>query len=257
MKVLVADDEPLARERLIALLAELDPAHAVFEASSGTESLRLAERERPDIVLLDIRMPDMDGLEAAGHFAKQERSPAVIFTTAYDEHALAAFAANAADYLLKPIRLSRLREAIARAQRLTQAQLSRLSAAEEDRPARRHLSATLNGNLQLVPVSQVRVFKAEQKYVIACFPDGQLLLDEPLVALEQEFRADFLRVHRGALVATRHLRGLERDSSGALYVRVEGYDEPVEVSRRLAPGVRRRLRTGRASAAVKAETGAE
>ena len=256
MKVLVADDEPLARQRLIALLAELDPACTVFEASSGTESLQLAERESPDIVLLDIRMPDMDGLEAAGHLAKQERSPAVIFTTAYDEHALAAFAAHATDYLLKPIRLNRLREAIARAQRLTQAQLSRITAAEKDKRARRHLSATLNGNLQLVPVSQVRVFKAEQKYVVACFPDGELLLDESLVALEQEFRADFLRVHRAALVAMRHVRSLERGASGALYLCVAGYNEPVEVSRRLAPGVRRLLRTGQGNRAAVAGTGA-
>lgn len=243
MKVLVADDEPLARQRLIGLLAELEPSCTVFEASSGTESLQLAGCELPEIVLLDIRMPDMDGLEAAGHLAKQERAPAIIFTTAYDEHALAAFAAHATDYLLKPIRLNRLRDAIARAQRLTQAQLSRLTATEKGQPARRHLSATLNGNLRLVPVSQVRVFKAEQKYVLACFPEGQLLLDEPLVALEQEFAADFLRVHRGALVARQHVRGLERDSTGALYVRVSGYDGRVEVSRRLAPGVRRLLRT--------------
>ena len=257
MKVLIADDEPLARERLVALLAELDPTHAVFEASSGAESLRLAEREAPDIVLLDIRMPDMDGLEAAGHFAKQERPPAVIFTTAYDEHALAAFAAHATDYLLKPIRLTRLREAMARAQRLTQAQLSQLTATEANRPARRHLSATLNGNLQLVPVSQVRVFKAEQKYVVACYSEGELLLDESLVALEQEFKADFLRVHRSALVATQYVRGLERDGSGALCVRVDGYDEPVEVSRRLAPGVRRLLRLGRGVAQVAADEDAE
>lgn len=243
MRVLVVDDEQPARERLIGLLAELGAAHAVAEATNGVEALRSAAETVPDILLLDIRMPGMDGLEVARHLTRLEHPPSVIFTTAYDEHALAAFETNAVDYLLKPIRRARLATALARAQQLTRAQLvglegSRVSAER----TRTHISATMHGALQLVPVADVRYLRAEDKYVVVRHPGGRVLIEESLASLEAEFGERFVRVHRNALVGAGHVRELIRNRDGAWEVHLRGIDEPVAVSRRLAPGVRRVLK---------------
>jgi len=234
----VVDDEPPARARLRALLGELGAGTVVGEAGNGVEAIAAVHSTGADVVLMDIRMPGMDGLEAARHLARLERPPAVIFTTAYDAHALAAFEANAVDYLLKPIRRERLGSALAKASGLARAALRALPA---DGP-RSHVSATLHGNLRLVPVDEVRYFRAEHKYVTARFPDGELVLDESLSALEQEFGARFLRVHRNALVALAHVRSLERDARGHHCVRFDGIDDRVEVSRRMLVQVRKVLR---------------
>ena len=138
----------------------------------------------PDIVLLDIRMPVMDGLEVAHHLAGMEHPPAVIFTTAYQDHALEAFDTHAVDYLLKPIRKERLQQALARAGILQRARVEELRRLEQPPQPRTHLSATLHGKLKLVPVKDVRYLKAEQKYVVAAWPGGELLLNESLVELE-------------------------------------------------------------------------
>ena len=166
----------------------------------------------------------------------------MIFTTAYDAHALAAFEANAVDYLLKPIRRERLAAALAKARSLTRVQLSDIAATMPGSGPRSHVSATLHGNLRLVPVGDVRFFRAEHKYVTARFPDGELVLDESLSALEQEFGTRFLRVHRNALVALDHVRGLERDARGYHCVSFDGVDDKVEVSRRMLAQVRKVLR---------------
>ena len=134
MKVLITDDEPLARDRLRRLLVEIGNIEIVGEAASGGEALELSERTRPDLVLLDIRMPGLDGLEPAAHLAAQEQPPAVVFTTAYGDHALAAFEASAVDYLLKPIRRERLEQSLDKARRLNRLQLDALKRA---RPAAR------------------------------------------------------------------------------------------------------------------------
>ena len=174
----------------------------------------------------------------------------VIFTTAYDSHALAAIEANAVDYLLKPIRKPRLQAALERATMLTRAQLAGLEAVEqeggESGRARTHISATLHGNLQLLPLGEIRYFRAEHKYVTARHPDGQLIIEDTLSALEDEFEERFLRVHRNALVAKAHIRGIERDANGHQFVRLDGIDDLVEVSRRQAPVIRRLLKAGAA-----------
>ena len=241
MKILIVDDEPLARARLRSLLLELNVGDVVAEAGNGVTALDAVAEVQPELVLLDIRMPGMDGLEAASHLNKLDKPPAVVFTTAYEDHALAAFEANAVDYLLKPIRRERLRSALAKARSLTRAQLDEL--ADADAGARTHLSATLQGNLKLVPVSQVRFLRAEHKYVTARFPDGELVLDESLTQLEAEFAERFLRVHRNALVATAHVRGLQRDNEGRTCIVFDGIDEQVEVSRRLLASVRKVLKS--------------
>lgn len=247
MKIIIVDDEPLARSRLLAMITELDAGEVVGEADNGTDALRLVEQVAPDIVLLDIRMPGMDGIEVARHLAATLRPPAVIFTTAYDSHALAAIEANAVDYLLKPIRKPRLHAALERATSLTRAQLVGLEAVEpegETNRARTHISATLHGNLQLLPLGEIRFFRAEHKYVTARHPDGQLIIEDTLSSLEEEFEDRFVRVHRNALVAKAHVRGIERDASGHQFVRLDGIEDLVEVSRRLAPLIRRLLKGG-------------
>ena len=251
MKIIIVDDEPLARSRLLAMVTELDAGEVVGEADNGADALRLVEQAAPDIVLLDIRMPGMDGIEVARHLAATLRPPAVIFTTAYDSHALAAIESNAVDYLLKPIRKPRLQAALERATTLTRAQLAGLEAIAQEGAGgqsrtrtRTHISATLHGNLQLLPLGEIRFFRAEHKYVTARHPEGQLIIEDTLSALETEFAERFVRVHRNALVAKAHVRGIERDANGHQYVRLDGIDDLVEVSRRLAPVIRRLLKSG-------------
>lgn len=244
MKTLLVDDEPLARERLAALLGEFADVEVVGEAGDGIAALEAAERLRPDLVLLDIRMPRMDGLEAARHLGSFDPAPAIVFCTAYDDHALAAFDANAVDYLLKPIRSERLRAAIDRARRFGRAALDAVTNA--DGPARRersHLCARMRGNLVLVPVADVDYLLAEDKYVIVHHSGGEVLIEEPLKALEAEFGDRFVRIHRNCLVALDKLGGLTRTPDGRVFARLERVATPLEVSRRNLPGLRKTVRS--------------
>src|SRR5215469_14887678 len=160
LKVLVVDDEPPARERLKSLLAEIADVQVVGEAVSGAEALSSTHDLAPDIVLLDVRMPGMDGLEAARHLNMLEQPPAVIFTTAYDEYAMEAFDAHAMGYLLKPVRKEQLAASLARAGRLTRAQLQKLAGGGEAR--RTHIAARRREGLVLVPIGEVQYFLADQ-----------------------------------------------------------------------------------------------
>lgn len=241
MKVLIVDDEALARERLGRMLQEVPEARLVGEAATGREALELADRTQPDVVLLDIRMPEMDGLEAARHLAGMPAPPAVIFTTAYGDHALEAFEACAVDYLLKPIRSERLQAALANATRLNRAQVTRIDAAEASGP-RSHLCIPVRGNLQLIPVADIRYFQADNKYVTVRTSEGEFLIEEALKSLEEEFAADFIRIHRNALVAGSYLSGLEKDGEGRVCAVLRGVDARLEISRRQLPEVRRVLK---------------
>ncbi len=242
MRVLVVDDEPLARERLRRQLDTLPGIELAGEAGNGTEALKAATRLRPDVVLLDIRMPGMDGLEAARHLELLATPPAVVFTTAYGEHALEAFDRHAVDYLLKPIRAERLAEALASCARINRAQLSALVDSSES-SARTHLCARRHGDLVMVPVDEVIFLQADQKYVRVVYRDGELLLEESLKSLHEEFGERFVRIHRNALVARDTLRALVHDG-GVLRVELTGSDERLEVSRRHAAALRAMLRGG-------------
>lgn len=242
MRILLVDDEALARDRLRGLLARMDEHEVVGEADSGEACLRHAAALQPDVVLLDIRMPGMQGLEAARHLAALETPPAVIFVTAYDAFAIEAFEAQAVGYLLKPVRRERLAAALARAARPTRPQLEALGPGAGAR--RQRIAARLGDALQLIPVDTIRFFQADQKYVTVYHEGGSDLIDESLKDLEREFADDFVRIHRNALVALRHLAALERDARGQLVARVEGVAEPLSVSRRHAPELRRRIQSG-------------
>lgn len=212
LNILIADDESPARNRLRSLLAEVDNTSVLGEAKNGMELLdiinQLSQNQRqPDVVLLDIRMPQMDGIETALHLQKLSRPPAIIFTTAYDSYAIQAFDMSAVDYLLKPIRLERLQTALQKARALLPSQLDALSPLQ---PQRTHLSITERGRIMLVPVEDIIYLRAELKYVTVRTAEREYLIEESLTHLEQEFGKIFLRLHRNCLVANAYILGYEK-----------------------------------------------
>lgn len=241
LRVLVVDDEPLARERLAHLVEEIPDAELTGVAASGEQALLLAGSLRPEVILLDIRMPVMDGLETARHLARMPEPPAVIFTTAFDEHALAAFEVQAAGYLLKPVRQEKLQEALNRARQPNRAQLSRIADGAGGGP-RTRIAVRARDELKLIPVENILCFIAELKYTTLRHTGGEELIEEPLKALEDEFAGSFLRIHRNSLVALAHIEGLERDGDGYQVVRLRHDAGTLAVSRRLAAEVARRLK---------------
>lgn len=241
MKLLIVDDEPLARQRLAALVEEVGGHVVAGEAGNGREAVEQAEALGVEVVLLDISMPVMDGLEAAHHLAALRPPPAVIFCTAYDQHALAAFEAAAVDYLVKPVRRERLAEALERARRHRSAQqLPALPGAGERR--RSHLSARLRGSLRLIPVEDIRYLQAEEKYVVVHHARGEDLIEESLKSLEQEFGEHFIRIHRNCLVAADEFAELRRGADGQVRAILRNDDAALEVSRRCLPALRERLK---------------
>ncbi|EHQ52517.1 response regulator receiver protein [Ectothiorhodospira sp. PHS-1] len=243
MKVMIVDDELPARERLSSLLEDMDEYQMVAAASNGVQAVWLAQELEPDIILMDIRMPGMDGLEAARHIAGMDTPPAVIFVTAYEEHAFEAFETHAVGYLLKPVRRERLQEALEQAGRPNRAQLGALhEPATQTGTARSHICARVRGNLELIPVDSVHYFQADQKYVTVRHDGGEVLIEEPLKALEEEFTGSFLRIHRNALVAKARFCGMEKNSQGGFEVVLKGSRERLEVSRRHVAEVRRFLK---------------
>lgn len=243
MRILIVDDEAPARRRLAEQIAQIDGHEVVGQAVDGAQALRRCEELSPDVVLLDIRMPGMDGIETARHMNTLSEPPAVIFTTAYDQYAVEAFDAEAVGYLLKPIRRIRLEKALERAARLTGLQLDRLAASETASP-RRHLCVRAQDELKLIPVRDIYYFQADQKYVRICHRHGVDLLDESLKSLEKEFSPNFCRIHRNSLVATGHLSGLDKDRRGGAVVRFRHIDDTLPVSRRHLAEIRQRLKGG-------------
>lgn len=241
MRILIADDEPLARTRMRRLLEELPQAASLAEAENGQQALKLIGEWQPDVVLLDIRMPGLDGLEVAKRLSHLDHPPAIIFTTAFDSHAIAAFESQATDYLLKPIRKERLQQALAKASRTTRLQLANLPSHGIDN-ARTHLSATQGGKLRLIPLRDVLYFQAGHKYVSVHHADGEVLIEESLKSLEEEFADRFVRIHRNALVAMAHIAGLDRDEHGQHVVVLRDSAARLEISRRHLPELRARLR---------------
>ncbi len=241
MKILIVDDEPLARQRLSHLLSRQDDCEVVGEAVNGTDALEKNMQLKPDLILLDIRMPGMDGLEAARHLDLLENPPAIIFTTAYNEYALEAFDVHAIGYLVKPVRAEKLKKAIASASRPA---LTTLSESENplSNETRKYISASIRGNIKLVPVTDIYYFHAEHKYVMVRYSGGELLIEEPLKNLEQEFATDFLRIHRNALVAKGKLSGLTKDKDGQWKASFRGIDNCLEVSRRHAIKVKKAMK---------------
>ncbi len=237
MKVVIADDEPLARERLRSLLAEHDGVEIVAEADNGLTALQACAEFHPDLVLLDIAMPGVDGLEAARHLTAFDPRPAVVFCTAYDAHALSAFEAAAIDYLMKPVRPERLAAALERARTFLAGRETH-APATPSRQARTHLCARLRGSLRLIPVDDVHYLQAEEKYVVVHHARGEDLIEESLKSLEDEFGERFVRIHRNCLVARHDLVELRRINDGRVQAVLRHGKEPLEVSRRCVAALR-------------------
>jgi two-component system response regulator AlgR len=239
--VLIVDDELPARERLERLVAELGGFAVAGTCANGADALALTAKLAPSIVLLDIRMPGMTGIEVARHLSALEEPPAVVFTTAYDEYALEAFESQAVGYLLKPVRRERLEQALKHASRLSPPQLKTLSAPEQPLAVRQHVAVRVRDELKLIPVKEIRYFRADQKYVTVRHARGEDLIDEPLKDLEEEFARDFVRAHRSVLVSIAHVETLERLGEDGYALRLRGEEEPLAVSRRQLPELRKRL----------------
>ncbi|MDX1823809.1 MAG: LytTR family DNA-binding domain-containing protein [Thiohalomonadales bacterium] len=239
MKILIVDDEQLARTRLRGMLQQLNGYEVVAEAANGKQALEASQIHQPDVVLLDIRMPGMDGLEAAEHLSKLDTPPAVIFTTAYNDYALAAFKTHAVDYLLKPVRKEHLQQALTAAHRLNRAQLQAIGEAEARHAEPSHISARVKGNIQLIPVNEIYYFQAEHKYVTVGYPKGEVLIEDSLVTLENKFAERFMRIHRNALVAIEYIAALEKDKQGHCHIKLKECDKLLEISRRHLPAVRK------------------
>lgn len=246
MRVLIVDDEPLARERLKRMVDELSDYQVVATAENGIDAIEQVDSTRPEVVLMDIRMPEMDGLQAAAKLVEQKHPPAVIFCTAYDEYAVEAFDVQALGYLMKPVSRDALAHALSRATRLNKAQLSALgkrSKEQQEEPARSHISARTHRGLELIPVEDIFYFRADQKYVTVHHQHGEVLIDETLKDLEQELDGRFYRIHRNCLVSVNHLEAMERSGQGQHKVKIRGLEESLDVSRRHVSGLRKLMQS--------------
>lgn len=235
MQVLIVDDESLARARLKRMLDEIPGFDCVGEASHGEQALEQVANLQPDIILLDVRMPGMDGLQVAKQLTLPENNYdcRVIFTTAYEEYALEAFESQASGYLVKPVNKDKLRRALEQAARVSSYQLPE---------HRQHLSANVRGKIELIPLKDVRVLYAEHKYVTVYHSSGESILDDSLKDLEQEFDGIFMRVHRNALVSMPHVSAMEKNKEGQFQLVLDDVEVRPVVSRRLATSIKKMMR---------------
>jgi two-component system response regulator AlgR len=249
LKVFIADDEQPARERLKELLGDIAaevPTELAGEAKNGLEAIERVPQSGAQVLLLDIQMPGMNGLEVARHLASLEHAPTIVFVTAHDRHAVEAFELNALDYLLKPVRAQRLAAALKKAAGDVPAGREQLARAAEGamgpaQGARAYLSIVERNRIVLVPVREIVFLRAEQKYITLRTREREHLIEEALVALEKEFADRFVRIHRNCLVARAAIRGFERAGNGdeaSWAVVLDGLAERLPVSRRQWPVLR-------------------
>ncbi|MEO9079120.1 MAG: LytTR family DNA-binding domain-containing protein [Rhodanobacter sp.] len=234
MRVLIVDDEPLARARMAVLLGDCADVEIVGSVDDGEAALASLDSLQPDVLLLDINMPGIDGVTVARRLAGRLR-PQVIFCTAYDAHALKAFELGAVDYLLKPVRLERLRDALQRAQR-------RLVDAPRGPIA--YLHGRLRGEQVRIALDEVLCLIADEKYVVVHHCRGELLIEDSLRQIEESYPDQLIRLHRNCLVPPMRLLGMKTLADGRVLARLDGTDSSPEISRRNLPAVRRLLRLG-------------
>ena len=239
LKVLVVDDEALARSRLRTLLGDCTAPAAVAaaEAADAVQAMKALQHESFDAVLLDIRMPGVDGMALARAIAALPQPPSVVFITAHSEHAVQAFELEAVDYLTKPVRLERLQQALQKVERLGQSPRTTPTQEAEDM-----LIIQDRGRTERVPLAEVLYFKAELKYITVRTVSRSYILDGSLSELEERYATRFMRIHRNALIARRAVRSLEKhfdpEEGEGWAVRLNGVDELLAVSRRQLSAVR-------------------
>lgn len=238
MKILIVDDEKPARDRLVRMLGKLSGYDVVGQADNGRQAIQLAASSAADIVLMDIRMPGLDGIQAARHLSQLDQPPAVIFTTAFADHALEAFETHAVDYLLKPVKKERLQAALEATKKPNRAQAEQTNDMLSSIEARQHICARVRGNLLLVKIDDIYYFHADQKYVTVRHRDGEVLIEDALKSLEEEFSERFVRIHRNALINLDFLAGMRAQDDGQ-YVRFKEIDDTLEISRRHLPSIRK------------------
>ncbi len=232
LRVLLVDDEAPARDRLARLLDQCEGVELVAQCQDGSQLTGLCARHQPDLVFLDVEMPDQDGLSLARDLKRLPQPPAIVFVTAFERYAVEAFDVRAADYLVKPVRRERLESALERVWK-------RRQPSAPDEPI---LVARLAERITRIPLNEIRALIAEDKYVSVHYLGGVALVEASLVQLEQRFGDHFLRIHRNALVARSFLRSLFRDPDGAERVEIDDVEVRPEVSRRNLPEVRRVLK---------------
>ncbi|WP_028838608.1 LytR/AlgR family response regulator transcription factor [Thermomonas fusca] len=241
LRVLIVDDEPLARARLRALLEAQPGVQVIGEAGDGETALAACAAEAPELVLLDIAMPGIDGLETARRLGALQPRPAIVFCTAFDAHALSAFEAQALDYLVKPVRGERLAGALDKVRTFLAGRARQQDAPLPGQP-RSHLCARLRGSLRLIPVEDIRYLQADEKYVVVHHARGEDLIEESLKSLEAEFASRFIRIHRNCLVARDEIVELQRAPDGQVHAVLRHVATPLEVSRRCLTQLRDALR---------------
>lgn len=247
MKILIADDEPLARMRIRSLIREIGGLEVLdLEAANGKEVIEFSKTCAPDLVLLDIGMPGINGMEAARQLADLATPPIIIFITAYDEYALEAFNRQAIDYLLKPVSKERLQQALQRASLLHQHHTPRTEKPKfqqiQEVGARTHISVVVHGETRLIPVDKIYYFRADHKYVTLRWSGGEALMDESLKALEPEFAGQFIRVHRNAIVALVQIAGIKKDLEGQYSLTFKDIPDVLEISRRHLQTIKQTIR---------------
>ena len=234
LRILIIDDEAPARNRLRRMLADIPAVHVAGEAASGQEALRLIPLKEPDVLLLDISMPGMDGMSLAQLLQAEELSPAIIFCTAWSDQAVEAFECDAVDYLVKPVRAERLELALDKARRFIASLDSGVNGP--------FLRSTLGGNVSLLPLADVICMNAEDKCTTVVHKNGKSIIDQSLLDLENEYMDILVRIHRKTLVAKKRIRRLEKRSDGRHYLHLEGFEERLQVSRRNLPAIRKLIR---------------
>lgn len=250
LKTLIVDDEALARSRMRTLLRDCTSpaAEVTAEASQGEEALAHLAAMDLDLVLLDVHMPGVDGIEVARALRSRPDAPAVVFVTAHATHAVTAFELDAVDYLTKPVRAERLQQALQKAERFLKERRA-LQAPSAPPAAPETVLIQDRGRAERVPLSEVLYLKSEYKYLTVRTATRSHILDGSLNEFEERYPNRFLRVHRNALVARSAIRALEKYDDGedaeGWALRLDAIPEPVAVSRRQLAAVREVLKETR------------
>jgi two-component system response regulator AlgR len=235
IQILIIDDEPPARSRMKRMLESLPECAVAGEAGSARQALELIPGLQPDLLMLDISMPGMDGMTLARTLQKVEKPPLIIFCSAWSDQALEAFECDAVDYLVKPVRKDRLQAAINKVTRI-------IGESGSEAPVNKFLRSTVGGKTLLIAMADVICLIAEVKYTTVFFTDGKTVINDSLVDLEKRFPEEMMRIHRNALVAPGRIRGLEKRSSGATHLLLDGAEFAPEVSRRKLSLIRKYVR---------------
>ena len=234
LTLLVVDDEPLAAGRLADLAGELPNCRVLAKAGNAEQAWALLHSLVPDVLLLDISMPGLSGLDLAKKLQTLKHPPFIIFCTAHEQHALQAFEAHAIDYLLKPVRRARLQESLERVQRL------KVQLLEDS--GRQYVTASVGGVLRRIALADMYYLHAEEKYTVVYHGGGEHILDEPLKELEQRFPGQFLRIHRNCLIKAEQLQEIRRDTEGHVWAVLKDWPKPLEISRRCAGELKDRFK---------------